>query len=737
MTSDDGRSEPGSDDEAQVEGDLSAGAAKVDVTPDLGRGMIGYVRPDIRANGVHSRLYARALVLENDGSKLALVSADMLYGVDKDAVVDRIRDLGFSDDNVVYSGTHTHAAPDASTWTVERVAETVRRADEALKPARAAWGESSVSDVSRNRSVEAHLANHGEDIAPGEGEPELDPLGADHTVDGSVKLLRVEDIEGRPVAAWTRFSVHPTCLPPDNRLYSADLAGAAAHYFRSQLGGDRAPEEDERRMEPVVLFANGGEGDQIPRYEGCNRYAVADSLGRRLAEGYGEAWERAETALASDVELAATSREVEYRGQEVEDGKKVASRPVFGVPFLGGAENGPSFFYGFGLEGRRRPARLAGDVHGRKIPVAPAHWGPEVEVQVARVGEVALLGVPGEPTVEMARRSSEQALEESADDVEDAAVLGVTNGYNGYFTTPEEYDQQHYEGGHTVFGKHSAALVRTTHSELVHELRQREPSTEAEEGVEGSGGSGSVGDAAVEPPVGGASSGEITTQPPEEVARFSVLEFAWDGGAKGRDRPVDGPFVALERRADGAWVSVASDLDPGFVWTCSGGSYRARYDVPADLEAGTYRLRVKASGYDVVTDEIEVGVCRRLRWLGLESVNDGSLLVFHAQNPPPDPDTALRSRDVVPSGGEVEFALDDESYVAGYDEELGRWTAELKSVDDGDVLRGCRLIDGAGNISGSPVDLEVGLVDDVDWPPDMEVGGGKPPGPFGFGTWPI
>lgn len=37
----------------------------------------------------------------------------------------------------------------------------------------------------------------------------------------------------------------------------------------------------------------------------------------------------------------------------------------------------------------------------------------------------------------------------------DLHLCGLTNIYTGYCTTPEEYDIQRYEGGHTLFGPHT------------------------------------------------------------------------------------------------------------------------------------------------------------------------------------------------------------------------------------------------------------------------------------------
>ncbi len=43
--------------------------------------------------------------------------------------------------------------------------------------------------------------------------------------------------------------------------------------------------------------------------------------------------------------------------------------------------------------------------------------------------------------------------------VRSVAISGLANEYQGYFTTPEEYAWQAYEGGQTNFGKYSANLL--------------------------------------------------------------------------------------------------------------------------------------------------------------------------------------------------------------------------------------------------------------------------------------
>ena len=52
-------------------GTLKAGAGRADITPPTGYYFLGWARSDSKAKGVHTRLFARAVVLERDGRKLA------------------------------------------------------------------------------------------------------------------------------------------------------------------------------------------------------------------------------------------------------------------------------------------------------------------------------------------------------------------------------------------------------------------------------------------------------------------------------------------------------------------------------------------------------------------------------------------------------------------------------------------------------------------------------------------
>lgn len=56
---------------------LRAGAGRADITPPTGYFLMGWVRSDARAAGQLTRLFARSLVIERGGRKVALVAADL------------------------------------------------------------------------------------------------------------------------------------------------------------------------------------------------------------------------------------------------------------------------------------------------------------------------------------------------------------------------------------------------------------------------------------------------------------------------------------------------------------------------------------------------------------------------------------------------------------------------------------------------------------------------------------
>ena len=512
-------------------GELRAGAARVDITPANGGTTLGFVRPDITVKGVHTRLTGRVLVLADGDTRVALLATDLAFAIDKDSVVARVADLGYTHETVMYTTTHTHAGPgELADWQLEQLARAIRLATERLRPARAAWGDGSVAGVNRNRSIEAHLANHGLDQFYGQGRPDDDPRGESHTVDERLRVLRVDGVDRRPIAAWMVYPVHLTTSTPAVDVWDADLAAPAELHLERAVGRDGF----------VTLFNNGSLGDLMPRFDAYNPSAVMDLHGLRIAERAWKVWRGAKRWLAADLPVDVRWTRACYCGQEVEPGHAVSDSPVWGLPFLGGSEDGASIFHEpLATEGRRLPPEAAHPVHGRKIIAAPGLVHESTpEVHAIRIGERILLGAPGEPSVEMGRRFEEAVRGSLPEGVLDAFVVALANDYIGYVTTPEEYEMQHYEGGHTVFGVWTSLLVRDTFVRLVGALRSGEPAPPPDEPAElgGTGKGAPIGDGGV--------AGSITAQP-QDAERMQTVSLSWSGGEGGVDRPVDAPFVVL------------------------------------------------------------------------------------------------------------------------------------------------------------------------------------------------
>src|SRR3954462_4965204 len=149
---------------------LQAGVGRSDVTPPTGFPTFGYVPDDAIARGQHTRLYARAIVLQQGARKLALVTTDLglTPGGLLAEVGARLASRGFGQENIVVSASHTHSGPAGFAnfqsdnfvaptqgqpadfkvagdpqlygFLVERVAQAVVRADEDRAPARVGWG---------------------------------------------------------------------------------------------------------------------------------------------------------------------------------------------------------------------------------------------------------------------------------------------------------------------------------------------------------------------------------------------------------------------------------------------------------------------------------------------------------------------------------------------------------------------------------------------------------------------
>lgn len=221
---------------AMAEG-LRVGAAKVDVTPAIDS-------KSQQSYGVLDPLYVRAIAIENDGKRAALVTVDTgaIGAPIWEYVAKRAeRELGIPANNLLLTATHTHSAPFVRDKAYEEnIYAAVAQAVGKLAPAQMKWG-TGVSYINVNRNRIDPVTNRW-----WEG-PNYDGVS-----DKTVAVLTFSDLSGKPMAVYYNYGVHAV-VTGNLDMISADIPGAASNYIEESLGPD-----------VVAVWSTGAAGDQNP-----------------------------------------------------------------------------------------------------------------------------------------------------------------------------------------------------------------------------------------------------------------------------------------------------------------------------------------------------------------------------------------------------------------------------------------------------------------------------------------
>jgi hypothetical protein len=293
-----------------------------------------------------------------------------------------------------------------------------------------------------------------------------------------------------------------------------------------------------------------------------------------------------------------------FCGQEVEGGR-VGDTAYTGLPLFTGSEEGRGPLYDVTqvpFEGRTSP--VDDGAQGHKIQVTSGGPPQGVPLFAVRVADRAIVSIPGEMTEAMGRRVRESVEKAAAGGgIREAVISGLANEYLSYFTSPEEYDQQHYEGGSTMFGRLSSNLLKGALTDLATRLAEGRPAPDA---YAFDPTNGIKPDAA---PYGtGAASGSILDQPSGIVTRFDRARLRWQGGPRGEDRPLGAPFVRVERMVKKKWRPYTDDLGLQILWTVDdAGRYEARFEPAWTSPRGTYRFVITANRYRLESASFSVG----------------------------------------------------------------------------------------------------------------------------------
>jgi hypothetical protein len=386
-----------------------AAIAVRNVTPDPLLPVSGGVGPASPVTNKAGELTVRALVLEQAGVRVAIVSADFLGfpAALGNRVRAAVRDIPAA--NILIGATHTHSAPDCYGFpdgkggtssdpkyldlVCQRMAAAINEAAANLQPARLK-------------------------IATGEARGTIAyNYYAEKLHDPRCSVIQTLDASGKPIATLVNYAVHPEVLGNDAGVCSPDLVGPLYDQIAAQGGG-------------TGIFMNGAQGGMI----------TADN--RRPNGGEARTWEECRRIGAL---LANEALRIVKDAPEQLSPRLVCSARALSLP----------------LESPLMRALL------KELPGADtlADGKLTTQLNLINLGNAQILTIPGEalPNIGFYLKRKMRG--------EHNLLFGLTNDAFGYILTREDFDSfKRYEYiTRTSLGERTGEILVNEALQLVHE----------------------------------------------------------------------------------------------------------------------------------------------------------------------------------------------------------------------------------------------------------------------------
>ncbi|GAA5146606.1 neutral/alkaline non-lysosomal ceramidase N-terminal domain-containing protein [Prosthecobacter algae] len=419
--------------------DLQAGAAAVDITPQqFPLNMPGGFSANM-AEKAHDPFHARALVLSDGITQVALVVVDNL-GAGPD-VLDEVKAIastktGIPADKMLICSTHTHSGPSLNTRSeaaaayyqrfVQGTAAAIIQAHAALRPAAAGAAAHPLPDEVFNRRWYVK-----------DGKMPLNPFGRLDKVktnpgtspdvlarpagptDPDITILSVQDTKRKALALFANYSLHYVGGAPQGQM-SADYFGEFARIMPSRMRSDEGF---------MAMMSNGTSGDINNIPFGVTRPPREPFEQIRIV-----AQKAADTAwLAhqkigkhrSDIQLGMLQKEVTLKFRRPTPQQVAEAQAVLAVK---------------DKEAIAQLPRLAQNYARNVIGAAER---PEetitVKIQALRIGDFAICGIPFETFVEIGLDLKKRSP------FPQTMVIGLANARHGYLPTLEQHPLGGYE----------------------------------------------------------------------------------------------------------------------------------------------------------------------------------------------------------------------------------------------------------------------------------------------------
>jgi neutral ceramidase len=356
--------------------------------------------------GTHDAVRVKTMVVLSGGRKLLFVSIDLAAVTNEmyEDLVAHLAKLGYARDAVFISATHTHSGPGTLS---NRFLWQALAADKFQPGYYSQVRDEAITAVTsaENAAQPAQLFSVS---FPTKG-LQRNRRHREGWFDPTANILLARSPSGKWLGGMVNFAIHGTALNAHNLELSADVPG----------GIERALEE---QLHAPVMFINGAEGDVSP------------------AEGGLEGIEKISRSFAQQAMQALLQAK--------------PLRPTWTVRSLTIQLGDPAVTIGACLP--QSWHRRIGDWIVLGLGDSVPH---SVTATYLQLGDVRMLAWPGEPTTTLGFDLKRAAP--------NGWVLGLTNGYQGYFTSPGEFAEGHYEACSSLYGKQAGERVVKALTDLI------------------------------------------------------------------------------------------------------------------------------------------------------------------------------------------------------------------------------------------------------------------------------
>lgn len=416
-----------------------AGAATSNITPKIGTSINGNLQ-DAKVQNIHDETHARAIVLDDGNTRLAIVVSDLCMVSRQE--LDKAKRLAqqhtkIPAENMLMSATHTHSAgtacsifqsdpdPNYLKFLIERIADAVIRANNNLVPARIGWGVGKEPSQVFNRRWKMKegtpLPNPfgGQDkvlMNPGIGNPNLlEPAGP---TDPEISIVSLQTLDGRPIALLANYSLHYVGGVSDGEI-SADYFGMFANRMQQLVIADN------QHPPFVAILSNGTSGDINNVNFGGGKpasSALYSKMGFVADTIAAEAFRVLSGMKYLDwVSLGSRQKEISLRvrrpgKEDVKRAKEIMAKAKSPV------------------------MKTMEEIYARET-VSMNTYPSQVSIilQTFRLGDLAINAVPCEVFVEIGLELKEKSP------FKPTFTISLANGYNGYLPTPAHHQLGGYE----------------------------------------------------------------------------------------------------------------------------------------------------------------------------------------------------------------------------------------------------------------------------------------------------